>query len=151
MMIVISSTLVALRFISRHITKPIGWDDWFCLMSLIFAYGILVTTALSGTVGRAGYHITVDTTDGLAKFYKVKFPPNLYDHPVYFSILMIEILADHTGQPSHLFIGYINVETIYLALLPPNIQREKDFQRRSLGSFWPGRHILDWFGTHLDL
>lgn len=84
LMIVISSSLVALRFVSRHITKSIKWDDWLCLMSLLFAYGILVITALSGTVGRAGYHVTVDTTHGLAKFYKVRFPPKLNIYPVAF-------------------------------------------------------------------
>lgn len=84
MMIVISSSLVALRFFSRHIPKSIKWDDWLCLMSLLFAYGILVITALSGTVGRARYHITLNTTDGLAKFYKVRFPPRLDLHSVVF-------------------------------------------------------------------
>lgn len=85
MMIVISSSLVALRSVSRHITKSIQWDDWFCLMSLVFVFGILFTTALSGTVGCAGNPITMHTTDGLVEFYNVRFPSKMDLYAVAFS------------------------------------------------------------------
>ena len=71
MMITISSTLVLLRFLSRYITKSIKWDDWCCLMSLIFAYGNLITTVLSATIGRSGYHIALYSAGRLRKIYKV--------------------------------------------------------------------------------
>ncbi|EHA23344.1 hypothetical protein ASPNIDRAFT_173895 [Aspergillus niger ATCC 1015] len=57
-MTLLSTCLVALRFISRSLTLSIKLDDWFCLLALIFSYGLLCTTALVTTVGHAGIHIT---------------------------------------------------------------------------------------------
>ncbi|GKZ63770.1 hypothetical protein AnigIFM50267_000053 [Aspergillus niger] len=56
-MTLLSTCLVALRFISRSLTLSIKLDDWFCLLALIFSYGLLCTTALVTTVGHAGIHI----------------------------------------------------------------------------------------------
>lgn len=57
LMTLLSTCLVALRFISRSLTLSIKLDDWFCLLALIFSYGLLCTTALVTTVGHAGIHI----------------------------------------------------------------------------------------------
>ncbi|GKZ32108.1 hypothetical protein AbraIFM66950_001247 [Aspergillus brasiliensis] len=57
-MTLLSTCLVALRFISRSLTLSIKLDDWFCLLSLIFAYGLLCTTVLITTVGHAGIHVS---------------------------------------------------------------------------------------------
>ncbi|PYI26787.1 hypothetical protein BP00DRAFT_450878 [Aspergillus indologenus CBS 114.80] len=74
----VSTCLVVARFISRSLTISIKWDDWFCLLALIFAYGFLCTTALVATVGHSGYHIT-QYTDPLVleKFFQITLANNV--------------------------------------------------------------------------
>ncbi|PLB54710.1 hypothetical protein P170DRAFT_346861 [Aspergillus steynii IBT 23096] len=74
----LSTCCVIARFVSRYYTLSIKWDDWFCLLALVFAYGFLCTTALVATVGRSGFHL-MQYTDPLVleKFFQITLANNV--------------------------------------------------------------------------
>ena len=63
---------VLMRFLARRLAMGFWWDDWTILAAFIFAYGFMINTTLSATVGGAGYHIYEYSSDQLEKYLKVR-------------------------------------------------------------------------------
>ncbi|KAK7225806.1 hypothetical protein V2G26_013809 [Clonostachys chloroleuca] len=81
----LSTLCVLLRFIQRHSTEY-GWDDWFILGALVFAYGFLATTVLAATLVHAGYHITGYTIPELETYMKIALANNtIYNASMFLS------------------------------------------------------------------
>ncbi|RYP04515.1 hypothetical protein DL764_004416 [Monosporascus ibericus] len=59
---------VIMRFLARRLAMSFWWDDWTILGALVFAYGLMTTTALVSTVGGAGYHVYEYSMEQLEKF-----------------------------------------------------------------------------------
>lgn len=70
----LAAICVLLRFLHRHRSRDLSWDDWTILGALIFGMGVFIITVLISmpSIGAAGYHITEYTSDQLMVWAKVR-------------------------------------------------------------------------------